>query len=108
MRKSFRDGNKSDRSGQVPALIDKSRQLKSCARDQIDWRIEAKVCKHGNAGGAFAADADLLSALDFLEADKKAYPPALRVFDQALYDRIEALVSEVDVDLDKPLSLEDD
>ncbi|WP_346426006.1 type II toxin-antitoxin system PrlF family antitoxin [Thioclava sp. IC9] len=62
----------------------------------------------GNGGGAFAADADLLSALDFLEADIEAYPPAFRVFDQALYDRIEALVSEVDVDLDKPLSLEDD
>ena len=56
--------------------------------------------KHGDpALGAF---------LDFVEADIKAHPERLRVFDGALYDRLKALVGDVGIDLDEPLSPDDE
>ena len=42
------------------------------------------------------------------EADIKAQPDRIRAFDGALHDRLAALVGDVDVDLDAPLSLEDE
>ncbi|KAF0677098.1 HtaR suppressor protein [Profundibacterium mesophilum KAUST100406-0324] len=44
----------------------------------------------------------------YVEADIKAHPDRIRAFDGALHDRLAALVGDVDVDLDAPLSLEDE
>jgi antitoxin PrlF len=46
--------------------------------------------------------------LDFVEADIKAHPDRILAFDGALHDRLAALVRDVDVDLNAPLSLEDE
>lgn len=43
-----------------------------------------------------------------VEADIKAHPERLRVFDGALYDRLKALVGDVGIDLDEPLSPDDE
>ena len=48
------------------------------------------------------------SELDKIEADIKAHPDRIRAFDGALHDRLAALVGDVDIDLDAPLSLEDE
>ncbi|MCY3995867.1 MAG: type II toxin-antitoxin system PrlF family antitoxin [Rhodobacter sp.] len=42
--------------------------------------------------------------LDFIEAGIKAHPERLRAFNAAVYDRPRALVGDVRVDLDEPLS----
>ena len=107
MRKTIRDASKFGRPDQALALNGKSKRLNSRAKDQIVWRGEASVGRHGDVHRAFATDPSLLSVLDFLEADIVARPLDLRVIDQALYDRLEALVSDIDVDLGKPLSAED-
>lgn len=49
-------------------------------------------------------DPALGAFLDFVEADIKAHPDRIRAFDGALHDRLAALVGDVDVDLDAPLS----
>jgi antitoxin PrlF len=54
------------------------------------------------------SDPALGAFLDFLEADVRAHPERLRAFDGALHDRLEALVGAVDVDLDEPLSPDDE
>jgi antitoxin PrlF len=108
MRKTIRDASKFGRPDQALALNGKSKRLNPHAKDQTVWRGEASVGWHGDVRRAFAADPSLLSVLDFLEADIVARPLDLRVIDQALYDRLEALVSDIDVDLGKPLSAEDD
>lgn len=54
------------------------------------------------------ADPALGAFLDFVEADIKAHPDRIHAFDGALHDRLSALVGGVDVDLDAPLSPEDE
>ncbi|MEX1663101.1 type II toxin-antitoxin system PrlF family antitoxin [Thioclava sp. 15-R06ZXC-3] len=108
MRKIIRDASESDRHDQAPALNGKSKQLKPNEKDQILWCVEASVGMHEDPDSAFAPDPGLVSVLDFLEADIESRPLDLRVFEQALYGRVEALVSDIDVDLGKPLSAEDD
>ncbi len=46
--------------------------------------------------------------LAFLSPDIEAHPDRLKGFDGTLRERIQALVRHVDVDLDKPLSPDDD
>jgi antitoxin PrlF len=53
-------------------------------------------------------DPALGAFLDFVEADIKAHPSRIQAFDGVLHDRLAALVADVDVDLDGPLSLEDE
>lgn len=53
-------------------------------------------------------DPALGAFLDLLEADVKAHPDRLRAFGGALHDRLAALVGDVAVDLDAPLSPDDD
>ncbi len=54
------------------------------------------------------ADPALGSFLDLLEADIQAHPERLRAFEGVLYDRLKALVGDVDVDLDATLSADDE
>ncbi|ETX10993.1 regulator [Roseivivax halodurans JCM 10272] len=90
----------------VPSSVRK--QLKLGKGDQIRYCTEpsgrvyiepARVEEDDPAIGAF---------LDFVEADIKAHPERLRAFDGALHDRLKALVGDVDVNLDDPLSPEDE
>ncbi|MDW4551665.1 type II toxin-antitoxin system PrlF family antitoxin [Defluviimonas sp. D31] len=53
-------------------------------------------------------DPALEAFLDFIEADVRAHPGRLKALDGALHDRIAALVGDVDVDLDEPLSPDDE
>lgn len=46
--------------------------------------------------------------LAFLSRDMEANPDRLKAFDGRLRERIQALVGHVDVDLDKPLSPDDE
>ena len=46
--------------------------------------------------------------LAFLSRDIEAHPDRLKAFDGSLRERIQALVGHVDVDLDKPLSPDDE
>ncbi|MEI5679546.1 MULTISPECIES: type II toxin-antitoxin system PrlF family antitoxin [unclassified Mesorhizobium] len=55
-----------------------------------------------------AADPVLGASLDFLEADIQTHPERLQAFDGALRDRLEALVGDVEVDLDSTLSADDE
>lgn len=55
-----------------------------------------------------ASDPALGAFLDFIEADLKSHPERLRAFDGALHDRLEALVGDVNVDLDEALSPDDE
>lgn len=53
-------------------------------------------------------DPKLQELLDLLADDIKAHPERLRAFDGALYTRLNALVGDVDVDLDEPLLPDDE
>jgi len=54
------------------------------------------------------SDPALGAFLDFIEADITAHPERLRAFSGTLHDRLKALVGEVAVDLDEPLSPDDE
>lgn len=89
----------------VPSSV--RRQLKLAKGDQIRYRtdetgrvyIEAVRDEADPALGAF---------LDFLEADIKAHPERLDAFSGTLHDRLQALVGDIGVDIDEPLSADDD
>jgi len=53
-------------------------------------------------------DPALDAFLDFIEADIKAHPERLQALNGGLHDRLKALVGNVDVNLDAPLSDEDE
>lgn len=55
-----------------------------------------------------APDPALSAFLDLLEADIQARPERLAAFDGALRDRLKGLVGDVEVDLDAPLSADDE
>jgi antitoxin PrlF len=55
-----------------------------------------------------AADPVLGEFLAFLSRDIETHPERLKTFDGSLRQRIQALVGHVDVDLDKPLSPDDE
>lgn len=55
-----------------------------------------------------AEDPVLGEFLAFLSRDIEAHPDGLKAFDGSLRERIQALVGHVDVDLDKPLSPDDE
>lgn len=54
------------------------------------------------------ADPALGAFLHLLEADIQTHPERLKAFDGALYDRLKALVGDVEVDLDATLSADDE
>lgn len=90
----------------VPSGVRK--QLKLEKGDHIRYCIEpsgrvyiepVRKAEYDPAVGAF---------LDFIEADIKAHPEHLKAFDGALYVRLKALVGDVEVDFDAPLSPDDE
>ena len=54
------------------------------------------------------ADPSLGAFLDLIEADMKAHPERLAGFGGGLRDRLTALVGDVSVDLEAPLSADDE
>ncbi|MFW8595980.1 type II toxin-antitoxin system PrlF family antitoxin [Cribrihabitans neustonicus] len=90
----------------VPAGVRK--QLKLGKGDQIRYCTEPSGRVYIEPVCSDEEDPVLGAFLDFVEADIKAHPDRIRAFDGALHDRLAALVGDVDVDLDAPLSLEDE
>jgi antitoxin PrlF len=90
----------------VPSGVRK--QLKLGKGDQIRYCTEPSGRVYIEPVRAEENDPALGAFLDFVEADIKAHPARLQAFDGALYDRLKSFVGDIDVDLDAPLSPEDE
>jgi antitoxin PrlF len=90
----------------LPSSVRK--QLKLGKGDRIRYCMDASGRVYIEAVKTDEADPALGAFLDFVEADIKAHPERLRAFDGDLHDRLKALVGDVAVDLDAPLSPEDE
>lgn len=90
----------------VPSGVRK--QLKLVKGDHIRYCIEPGGRVYIEPARAEDADPVLGPFLDLLEADIKAHPDHLKAFDGALHARLQALVGDMEVDLDQPLSADDE
>lgn len=90
----------------VPSGVRK--QLKLSKGDQIRYCTEPSGRVYIEPVRAEEADPALSAFLDFVEADIKASPERLRAFDSALHDHLKALVGDVRIDLEEPLSPDDE
>lgn len=90
----------------VPSGVRK--QLKLGKGDKIRYCTEPSGRVYIEPVRAEEGDPALDAFLDFVEADIKAHPERLQVFDGALHDRLKALVGDIDIDLNQPLSPEDE
>lgn len=85
------------------------RVLKLGRRDKLRYSVQpdgAVILER--ASPEEAEDPVLGEFLAFLSREIEANPDRLRAFDGSLRDRIQALVGRVDVDLDQPLSPDDE
>jgi len=91
----------------VPEIV--RRALRPEKRDKVDYTVRAdgevvltRVAQH-------EADDPLLGQfLGFLAQDIKQHPDRVQAVNSALYQRVQSLVGVVDVDLDVPLSKDDE
>jgi antitoxin PrlF len=90
----------------VPSSVRK--QLKLSKGDQILYRTDPSGRVYIEPVRAKESDPALDAFLQFVQADIKAHPERLRAFDGVLHDRLKALVGDMDVDLDAPLSSDDE
>ncbi|HSK40095.1 MAG TPA: type II toxin-antitoxin system PrlF family antitoxin [Arenibaculum sp.] len=90
----------------VPSGVRK--RLKLGKGDQIRYCIEPSGRVYIEPVRASEGDPALGAFLDVIEADIKAHPERLQAFGGALHDRLKALVGDVEVDLDDPLSPDDE
>jgi Regulators of stationary/sporulation gene expression len=90
----------------VPAGVRK--QLKLGKGDQIRYCTEPSGRVYIEAVRSEEEDPVIDAFLNFVEADIKAHPDRIRAFDGALHDRLAVLTADVEVDLDAPLSHEDE
>lgn len=90
----------------IPSGVRK--QLKLGKGDQIRYLTEPSGRVYIEQVRAEEGDPALGAFLDLVEADIKAHPERLRAFDGALHDRLKALVGDLDIDLDEPLSPDDE
>lgn len=91
----------------VPDAI--RRVLKLGKRDKLRYSVQpdgAVILERVSPEDA--EDPVLGEFLAFLSRDIEAHPDRLKAFDGSLRERIQALVGHVDVDLDKPLSPDDE
>lgn len=80
--------------------LGKGDRIRYCTEPTGRIFIEAvRASEDGPALGAF---------LDFIETDITVHPERLRALDGGLHDRIRALVGDVEVDLERPLSPDDE
>jgi antitoxin PrlF len=90
----------------VPSGVRK--QLKLGKGDQICYRTEANGRVYIEPLTTGDSDPALGAFLDFIEADVIARPDRLRAFNGPLHERLAYLVADVNVDLDEPLSPDDE
>ncbi|MGY6646634.1 MAG: type II toxin-antitoxin system PrlF family antitoxin [Salinarimonas sp.] len=90
----------------VPRAVRK--QLELGKGDQLRYCIEPDGRVYIEPVRAQGRDPALDAFLAFIEADIKAHPERLQALDGALRDRLATLVGEIDVDLDAPLSPDDE
>lgn len=83
------------------------RQLALGKGDRLRYCIEPDGRVYIEPVRAQEPDPALGAFLDLIEADIKAHPERLKALDGALHDRLAALVGDIDVDLDAPLSPDD-
>lgn len=91
----------------VPETV--RRALKLSKRDKLHYTIRS----NGTVVISRAADVDdgdpvLGQFLDFLAGDIATHPERVKAIDSALLVRIKSLVTDVKVDLDAPLSADDE
>jgi len=89
----------------VPSSVRK--HLRLGKGDQIRYRTEPGGRVYIEAARE-VADPALGAFLDFIEADIREHPERLEAFDGALHERLKALVSGVNIDLDAALSANDE
>lgn len=90
----------------VPSGVRK--QLKLSKGDQIRYFTEPGGRVYIEPVRAEEGDPALGAFLDFVEADIKAHPERLHAFEGVLRDRLKALVGDVDINFDEPLSPDDE
>ncbi|WP_102868633.1 type II toxin-antitoxin system PrlF family antitoxin [Pseudovibrio exalbescens] len=90
----------------VPSGVRK--QLKLRKGDKIRYCTEPSGRVYIEAVREEEEDPALGAFLDFIETDIKTHPERLQAFEGALHDRLKALIGDVDVNLDEPLSPEDE
>ncbi|HEC90634.1 MAG TPA: type II toxin-antitoxin system PrlF family antitoxin [Alphaproteobacteria bacterium] len=90
----------------VPAAVRKALRLGK--RDKIHYSIQGDGLVVLSRAGADDEDPALVNFLGFLARDIGANPDRLRVLDPALADRVKTLAAGVEIDLDAPLSDEDE
>lgn len=83
-------------------------QLNLGKGDEIIYNVEPSGRVYIEPVRGTEGDPALGAFLDLVEADIMAYPEKIRAFDGALHDRLKALVGNMDVDLDEPLSPDDE
>lgn len=84
------------------------RQLNLQKGDRIAYKVEASGRVYIEAAREAESDPALGVFLDFLEADIAAHPQHLQAFDGALLVRMQSLIGDVEIDLDAPLSTDDE
>ncbi len=90
----------------IPSVV--RRQLKLGKGDRIRYCVDPSGRVYIENERAAEGDAALEAFLDFVEADIKAHPERLQAFEGALHDRLKALVGDAEIDLDEPLSPDDE
>jgi len=90
----------------VPSGVRKQLQLDR--GDHIRYLTEPNGRVYIEPMRAGEADPALGAFLDFVEADIMAHPGRIRTVGGVLHDRLRALVGDMDVDLDEPLSADDE
>jgi antitoxin PrlF len=91
----------------VPETV--RRALKLGKRDKIHYTIQPNgEVVLTRATSSEGDDPVLGQFLEFLARDIENHPERLRGLDVGFVKRIQSLVAEVDVDLDKPLSADDE
>ena len=83
-------------------------QLGLSKGDQIRYCTEPDGRVYIQLDHALEEDPALVAFLDFIATDIEKFPESLRAFDGDLHDRLKSLVGDVEVDLDDPLSPDDE
>lgn len=84
------------------------KQLKLSKGDKIRYRWDGDGRVYIEPVRDEVIDPALGPFLDFIEADLQARPNAIQPIDSGLKTRLQTLVSDVEIDLDQPLSPEDE
>jgi antitoxin PrlF len=90
----------------VPAPVRAA--LKLGKQDKLHWEVSSDAVVITRATKPDEEDPVLNRFLAFVANDIASHPERLRAIDQGLYNRIQALVGHINVDLNEPLSPADE